>query len=73
MEAINMQKLNHPNLTKLIDAGRTEYHTTDKAGNKIESYEIDFIALQICSGGELFNFVANSGEFTEKTARFYMK
>ena len=29
--------------------------------------------MQICSGGELFDFVAYSGEFTEKTARFYMK
>ena len=68
-----MQKLNHPNLTKLVDAGRAEFRTTNMAGNTIESYEIDFIALQICSGGELFDFVAKSGEFTEKTARFYMK
>ena len=70
---INMQKLDHQNLTKLIDAGRAKYRTTNKMGNTIESYDIDFIALQICSEGELFDFVVNSGEFTEKTARFYMK
>ena len=28
-ESINMQKLDHPNLTKLVDAGRAEYRTTD--------------------------------------------
>ena len=67
-----MQKLDHPNLMKFVDAGRATYRSTDKAGNTVESYEIDFIATQICSGGELFDFVANSGAFTEKTARFYM-
>ena len=40
-----MKKLDHPNLTKLVDAGRAEYRTTNKAGITIESYEIDFIAL----------------------------
>ena len=59
-------------MTKLIDAGRAEYRTTNKEGDTLESYEVDFIALQICRF-ELFDFIANSGAFTEKTARFYMK
>ena len=29
------------------------------------------VALELCSGGELFDFIAETGMFSEKVARYY--
>lgn len=39
--------------------------------SKKEKKVVDFIVLELASGGELFDFVANSGRFNEKVARTY--
>lgn len=33
--------------------------------------EVDYIALELAQGGELFDFISNSGPFNEKTARYF--
>lgn len=33
--------------------------------------EVEYIVLELVQGGELFDFVANSGRFSENVARFY--
>lgn len=38
-----------------------------KKGAKV----VDYIVLELAQGGELFDFVANSGRFNEKVARAY--
>lgn len=35
--------------------------------------EVSFIVLELALGGELFDFVANSGRFEEPLARYYFK
>lgn len=40
-----------------------------KGGSK----EVDFVVLSIASHGEVFDFIANSGAFSEPVARYYFK
>lgn len=39
-----------------------------KKGNKT----VDYLVLELVNGGDLFDFVANSGRFSEDVARYYM-
>ena len=32
---------------------------------------LDYIVLELAGGGELFDFIAESGRFNEPTARYY--
>jgi serine/threonine protein kinase len=32
---------------------------------------VSFIVLELASGGEIFDYIANSGRFDEKIARYY--
>lgn len=41
--------------------------------NDFFEHEVDFIAFELCKNGELFDYIVNSGAFSEKIARFYMK
>lgn len=34
---------------------------------------VSFIVLELALGGELFDFIANSGAFEEDEARYYFK
>jgi len=34
---------------------------------------VDFIALEICSGGELFDLICHGGAFSENVARHFFK
>lgn len=34
---------------------------------------MDYIALELATGGELFDFISNSGRFEEPVARYYFK
>lgn len=38
-----------------------------KKGNKT----VDYIVLELVQGGELFDFVANSGRFTDEVSRYF--
>jgi serine/threonine protein kinase len=38
---------------------------------KKEKKVVNYIVLELAQGGELFDFVANSGRFNEKVARTY--
>jgi len=64
-----MDKLNHENIVNLI-----EY---DKEGilekSNGERKTVFYIVLELASGGELFDYVAQTGAFSEKVARFYFK
>ena len=35
------------------------------------SQRVDYIVLELASGGELFDFVANSGHFSERIGRYF--
>ncbi len=49
-----MKLLDHPNITKLIDYGKA---TQEKDGKEAASESI-YIAMELVSGGELFDFIA---------------
>jgi len=64
-----LSKLNHPNIVNLIDF--IESATYVKKNEK--TYQAVAIILELVSGGELFEYLADSGFFSEETARTYFK
>ena len=63
-----MKELSHPNIVQLIDFSYdAEYKRPN--GSKIKVF---YIALELVSGGELFDFIAETGRFSECVARYYL-
>ena len=66
-EVSAMMDLDHPNIIRLIDySNKAEAVRSD--GSKLK---LKYIALEYCEGGELFDYIAETGRFSEKQARFY--
>ena len=59
--------MDHPNVVKQITYGEGEY--TKKGNSTMKK----FIALELCRGGELFDFISHGGPFKENVARYYFK
>ena len=38
-----------------------------------ESYEVAYIVQELISGGSLFDYIANSGKFSEAICKYYFK
>ena len=62
-----MQALDHKNIVKQITHGKAIYKKGDTENLR------SFIAIELASGGELFDFIAESGALSEREARFYFK
>lgn len=60
-----MHKLQHENIISTIEYGTELY--VKKNGKK----EVDYIVLELAKGGELFDFIAMTGAFDERVARYY--
>ena len=58
-----MKKLHHDHIVNYIEQGTIEIQGSSR--------QIDYIVLELAQGGELFDFVANSGRFEDKVARTY--
>lgn len=68
-EVKTMKALSHPNIVNLIEFHENiDYVKRD--GRKIA---VVAIVMELAQGGELFEYVASSGRFSEATARFYFK
>lgn len=63
-----MQKLQNDNVLRQIEFGTDLYV---KSNGKSKS--VSYIVLELCGGGELFDFIAISGAFKEPLARYYFK
>jgi serine/threonine protein kinase len=63
-----MSCLNHKNIVNVEKFGNEAYN---KCSGK--SKQVDYIVLELASGGELFDFISSSGRFEEPLARYYMK
>jgi serine/threonine protein kinase len=66
-----MQIAKHDHVIEQIEVGRDIYKKAPKNGQPGKEKEVDYIVLEICSGGEIFDFVAVSGAFTEDQARYF--
>ncbi len=62
-----MSKLSHPNIVNLIEYGQDGF--VEKADGRKEP--VIYIILELATGGELFDYVATTGRFSEPIARFY--
>ena len=67
-EVSAMQNLKHAHVVEQIEYGMDTY-IKDNGKSKT----VNYIVLELASGGELFDFVANSGRFKEPVARYYFK
>jgi len=62
-----MKKLHHPNLVNLVDV-KESIDYVKKSG---QTYKVMAIILEYAGGGELFEYVANTGRFREEVALTY--
>jgi serine/threonine protein kinase len=63
-----MSLLKNPHVIDQIEYGEGTY---EKASGKKK--DVSYIVLELASGGELFDFIAISGAFSEPLARYYFK
>ncbi len=68
-EVQTMQHLKHPNIVNLLDFA-AEAYVEKSNGTK---YPVICIALELATGGELFDYVATGGAFNERVCRFYFR
>ena len=68
-EVETMTRLSHPNIVNLIEYSR-DANVEKEDGRKVP---VICIALELATGGELFDYVALTGRFNETIARFYFK
>jgi serine/threonine protein kinase len=64
-----MSVLDHPNLVKLFEYN--EKGVIEKAKGK--NVPVLYLVLELITGGELFDYIAVSGRFSDKLARYYFK
>lgn len=64
-----MGKLNHPNIVNLLDYSDQEPIIKPNGTEK----ECIHLVLEVCTGGELFDYIAETGEFSEPVARYFFK
>ena len=62
-----LKNLNHPNIVNLKEVSNGVVESTKKSK---EPKNVDYIVVELV-GGELFDYVALTGRFTENVARFY--
>jgi serine/threonine protein kinase len=66
-EVHTMSQLSHPNIVNLIEYGKDG--VVEKQNGVKEP--VIYIVLELATGGELFDYVATTGRFSEPIARFY--
>lgn len=62
-----MKNLSHPNIVNLLDFSASAEHVK---ANGVKT-PVFFLALELAKGGELFDFIAQTGRFSENVARYY--
>ena len=68
-EAKVMSQLDHPNIIKLYEFG--ESGVFEKSNRK--QITVSYLVLELITGGELFEYVALTGRFSDRLARHYFK
>jgi serine/threonine protein kinase len=68
-EVETMAKLSHPNIVNMYEYSKDAF-VEKEDGTK---YPVVCIALELAEGGELFDYVALGGAFSERTCRYYFR
>lgn len=63
-----MDKFKHENIISQFEYGKDTY-VKDSGKSK----EVNYIILELALGGELFDFIAHTGAFSENLARYFFK
>lgn len=64
-----MNTLKHPNIVNLIEYGQDGVIKRSNGDKE----QVIYIVLELATGGELFDYVALTGRFSEAVSRFYFK
>ena len=68
-EVQTMSQLNHLNIVNLVEYSKDG--VVEKSNGVKEP--VIYIVLELATGGELFDYVATTGKFSEKISRFYFQ
>lgn len=63
-----MSEISHPNIINMLS------HSNDgvlKSANGTTKDKVIYLTLELANGGELFDFIAQTGSFSEPVARYY--
>lgn len=66
-EIRHTRDLDHPNVIKLFDYSAQQTYVSESG----RETEVFYLALEYVNGGELFDFVCQTGRFSEEIARYY--
>ena len=69
-EMVSLNRVQHPNVLNLVNANENGVYVK-KQGRGI--YNCMYMVMELCSNGELFDILFNTGRFSEPIARFYFK
>jgi len=67
-EITSMEELDHQNIVKLLNYDEDATYVKSNG----TSVKVFYLALELVSGGEVFDFIAETGRFTEDVARYYL-
>lgn len=70
-EVSAMDVLSHENIVKQMEYGLGQIVNKDENDVVKEIKDVNFIVLELAEGGELFDFIANTGRFGESLARYF--
>ena len=65
-----MGRINHPNVLRLIEFNNDGHKTCKRDGRVIP---IAYAVVEVALGGEIFDYVAETGRFSENVCRYFFK
>ncbi len=68
-EVTSLRQVDHPNIVRILDHNDNGTYTNSQGAQRPAIY----IALELCPKGELFDFVFQTGYFSERICRFYAR
>jgi serine/threonine protein kinase len=66
-ECDSLRQLSHPNVIKIYDIEEDAKYVKKDGSSK----NVTYMALELAEGGELFDYVATTGRFSEPVCRFF--